>query len=203
MVSRASRLPGRFRRDDKAATAVEFALVAVPFLGVLLAIFKSAFTLFNAEILDTVAANVSRQLMTGQIQTSGQTCALQKQTFQNMICPLTGTRPATALPSNFDCSKVIIDVRASNAVNNLDVSNSLYANPGQAQFTPAALGQNNIVRIIYPLPAILPILAGVTTATIAPVRTGQVTYGGIWTHILMGVSVFRTEPYGAGGGSTC
>ena len=94
-------------------------------------------------------------------------------------------------------------MRASSAVNNLDVSNSLYANPSQAQFSPAAQGQNNIIRVIYPLPAILPILAGTTTATIAPVRNGQVNSGGIWTHILMGISVFRTEPFGGGGGSTC
>ncbi len=199
----ASRLCRRFRRDDKAATAVEFAIIAVPFLGVLLAIFESTFVLFNAEVMDNVAANVSRQLMTGQIQSSGQTCALQKQTFQNMICPLSGVRPATALPSNFDCSKVIIDVRASNAVNNLDVSNSLYSNPSSAQFSPAPQGQNNIIRVIYPLPAILPVLAGNTTATIAPIRNGQVVNGGIWTHILMGIAVFRTEPYGAGGGATC
>ena len=155
----------RFRRDDKAATAVEFAIIIVPFLGVLLAIFESTYVLFNAEIVDSVAANVSRQLMTGQIQTNGQTCALQKQTFQNMICPLSGPRPTSALPSNFDCSKVIIDVRASDSVNNLDVSSSLYANPSQAQFSPAAQGKNNIIRVLYPLPAIMPILAGTTTAT--------------------------------------
>lgn len=198
-----ARLCRRFRRDDEAATAVEFAIIAVPFLGVLLAIFESTFVLFNAEVMDSVAGNVSRQLMTGQIQSSGQTCALQKQTFQNMICPLSGARPTTALPSNFDCTKVIIDVRASNAMNNLDVSNSLYANPSSAQFSPAPQGQNNIIRILYPLPAILPVLAGTTNATIAPIRNGQVVSGGIWTHILMGIAVFRTEPYGAGGGSSC
>lgn len=199
----AFRMFRRFRRDDEAATAVEFAIIAVPFVGVLLAIFESAFVLFNAEVVDAVAANVSRQLMTGQIQTNGQTCLLQKQTFQNMICPVTGVRPSTALPSNFDCSKVIIDVRASNAMNNLDVSNSLYSDPSSAQFSPAPQGQNNIIRIIYPLPAILPVLTGTTNATIAPNRAGQASSGGIWTHILMGIAVFRTEPYGAGGGTTC
>lgn len=197
------RLLRRFRRDDKAATAVEFAIIAIPFLGVLMAIFESTFTLFNAEIVDAVAANVSRQLMTGQIQTNGKSCSQQKLDFQNTVCPTSGPRPGTGLPSNFDCSKVIIDVRQSSAVNNLDVSNSLYQNPSQAQFSPAPAGQNNIIRIIYPLPALLPILTGSTNQTIAPVRNGQVTYGGIWTHILMGIAVFRTEPYGGGGGSTC
>lgn len=193
----------RFRRDERAATAVEFAIIAVPFLAVLMAIFESTFVLFNAEVVDAVAANVSRQLMTGQIQSNGQTCAQQKVAFQNMICPTSGARPSTALPSNFDCSKVIIDVRASNAVNNFDVSNNLYMNPGNAQFTPAAQGQNNIIRIIYPLPAILPVIWGNTTASMKVDRTGQVQTGGLWTHILMGTAVFRTEPFGGGGGSTC
>ena len=199
------RLARRFRREEKAATAVEFAIVAVPFLAVLMAIFETTYILLNAEVVDAVSANASRQLMTGQLQSSGQTCAQQKQAFQNMICPLTNPRPSTALPSNFDCSKVIIDVRQSNAFNNLDVTNSLYQNPGQAQFSPAAQGQNNIIRIIYPLPAILPVLSGNTTATITNNRaaTNQTMVNGIWTHLLMGIAVFRTEPYGSGGGSTC
>ena len=194
----------RFRRDDRAATAVEFGIIALPFLGVLLAIFESTFTLFNAEILDSVAANTSRQLMTGQIQTNGQTCALQKATFQNMICPLSGVRPSTALPSNFDCSKVIIDVRASSNNNNLDVSNTLYQDPTQAQFAPAAQGQNNIIRIIYPLPTILPTMMGSTTSSMKIIRgKNDAQVSGAWKHILMGIAVFRTEPYGGGGGNSC
>ena len=194
----------RFRRDDKAATAVEFGIIALPFLGVLLAIFESTFTLFNAEILDSVAANTSRQLMTGQIQSNGSTCASQKTTFQNMICPLSGPRPSTALPSNFDCSKVIIDVRASSGVDNLDVSNSLYQNPSSAQFSPAAQGQNNIIRIIYPLPVILPTMMGSTTSSMKIIRgKNDAQVSGAWKHILMGIAVFRTEPYGGGGGNSC
>ena len=195
----------RFRREENAATAVEFAIVAVPFLGVLMAIFETTFVLFNAEAVDAVATNVSRQLMTGQIQSSGGSCTDQKLAFQNMICPPSGARPSSALPSNFDCSKVIIDVRQSNAFNNVDVTNSLYQNPTQAQFSPAAQGQNNIIRIIYPLPAILPVLTGNTRSTITNNRaaTNQTQTNGIWTHILMGIAVFRTEPYGTGGGSTC
>ena len=194
----------RFRRDDRAATAVEFGIIALPFLGVLLAIFESTFTLFNAQILDTVAANTSRQLMTGQIQTNGQTCASQKSTFQNMICPLTDVRPSTALPANFDCSKVIIDVRASSNNNNLDVSNTLYQNPSQAQFAPAAAGQNNIIRIIYPLPTILPVMMGSTTSNMKIIHgKNDAQVSGAWKHILMGIAVFRTEPYGSGGGNSC
>jgi Flp pilus assembly protein TadG len=192
----------RFRREENAASAVEFAIIAVPFLGILMAIFESTFLLFNAEIVDAVTANVSRQLMTGQIQTNGQTCAQQKLAFQNMICPTSGARPSTALPSNFDCSKVIIDVRQSN-LNNVDETNTLYQDPTQAQFTPATSGQNNIIRVIYPMTAIMPIITGFSNGSIGVNHAGQVQYNGVWSHIIMGTSVFRTEPYGSGGGGTC
>jgi Flp pilus assembly protein TadG len=197
------RLLRRFRREENAASAVEFAIISIPFLGILMAIFETTFVLFNAEMVDAVTANVSRQLMTGQIQTNGQSCAQQKVTFQNLICPTSGARPSTALPSNFDCSKVIIDVRQSSAVNNFDESNSLYQNPNQAQFSPASQGQNNIIRVIYPMQAIMPIISGFNNSSISGNRAGQVQYNGAWTHILMGISVFRTEPYGGGGGGTC
>ena len=134
------RLSQRFRRDEKAATAVEFAIISVPFLALLMAIFETTFVLFNAEIVDAVTANVSRQLMTGQIQTNGQTCAQQKQAFQDMICPASGTRPVTALPSNFDCTKVIIDVRQSTAMNNLDESNTLYTKSVAGAVRPGPAG---------------------------------------------------------------
>lgn len=196
------RILSRFRKDAKAVAAVEFAIISVPFLAVLMAMFETAFVLFNAEMLDATTANVSRQLMTGQIQQSSGTCALQKQAFQNMICPLTGTRPASALPSNFDCSKVIIDVRQA-SFDSADVTNALYQNPGSAQFSPAPAGGNNVIRVIYPLPAIMPVLSGYSPTEIAVNRAGQVQYNGMWTRILMGVSVFKTEPYGTGGGGTC
>lgn len=199
----AARLLQRFRSDKRGVSAVEFGLVGVPFLGLLLAMFEAAFVLFNAEMVDEATANAVRPVFTGQIQQSGQSCALQKQTFINMICPASGPRPASALPSNFDCSKVIIDLRQSDAMNNLDVSDSLYQNPGGAKFEPAPAGQNNVLRVIYPLPAILPVLFTLPNGSVGVNRAGQVQYGGKWTHMLMGVSVFRTEPYGAGGGSSC
>lgn len=202
-VVRAAQLIQRFRHDIAAATAVEFGLIAVPFLAVLMAILETTFVLLNAEVVDTVTANVSRQLMTGQIQASGQTCAQQKLAFQDMICPRSGPRGASALPGNFDCAKVIIDVRQSTAMNNLDASNALYMDPSQAQFAPAPAGQNNIIRVIYPLPAVLPILSGYNNASIGNNRAGQVQINGTWMHILMGIAVFRTEPYGSGGGSSC
>ena len=184
-----------FKRNEDGATAIEFAMVSIPFLAVLFAIFETALVFFNASALDAVTANASRQLMTGQIQLNGQTAAQQKTTFQNLICPTSGTRPSTALPSQFDCSQVTIDVRASSDFSNADTTNALYANPTSAQFTPGSAGQVNIVRVIYPMPVFLAVLGGTNTNAIQANRTGQVLLSGSWVHILMGIAVFKTEPY--------
>lgn len=183
----------RYGKDERGATAVEFGLVAVPFLAILFAIFETAFMFLNQETLENVTANAARQLLTGEIQNSGNAAA-QKTTFTNLICPTSGPRPATALPSNFSCSKVIIDVRASTNFN-VDTTNSLYANPGNAVFQPGAAGQINVVRVIYPLPVYLSILNGFGASSIRPNRAGQTLVDGVWSRVIMGISVFKVEPY--------
>lgn len=192
-----ARLAARGRRygaDERAATAVEFSLISIPFLAILFAIFETAFMFLNQETLENVTANAARRLLTGEIQQSSANVATQKSAFVNMICPTSGTRPASALPRNFDCSKVIIDVRASTDFN-VDTTNALYANPSNAVFQPGAAGQINVVRVIYPLPVYLSILNGFGASSVQVSRAGQTVVDGIWTRIIMGIAVFKVEPF--------
>src|SRR5437016_8109004 len=69
------------RREDGAA-AVEFALVAVPFLALLFAIIETALVFFAGQYLETLVADSSRLIMTGQVQSQGTT---QSQ-FLNQLC---------------------------------------------------------------------------------------------------------------------
>lgn len=192
-----ARLAARGRRygaDERAATAVEFALISVPFLAILFAIFETAFMFLNQEMLENVTANAARRLLTGEIQQSAPDAATRKANFVDMICPTSGPRPPSALPRNFDCNKVIIDVRASTDFN-VDTTNALYANPSNAVFQPGAAGQVNVVRVIYPLPVYLSILNGFGASSIQASRAGQTIVDGIWTRIIMGISVFKVEPF--------
>jgi Flp pilus assembly protein TadG len=105
----------RIRRDESGATAVEFALLALPFFALLFAILEIALVFWTTQVLETAVADASRQLYTGQFSTtfaSAQTAATsngqpqptQADTFKSLVCA-----KASALIS---CAKIKVDVQA-------------------------------------------------------------------------------------------
>ena len=58
------RLLRRFRSDRSGATAVEFAMVSVPFLGLLFAIFETAFVFLVGEGLDAATTAAAMMMRT-------------------------------------------------------------------------------------------------------------------------------------------
>ena len=63
-----TRVVRRFTRHQKGAAAVEFALVATPFLALLFAIIESALVFFAGQMLESAASDAGRMIMTGQAQ---------------------------------------------------------------------------------------------------------------------------------------
>src|SRR5471032_2864150 len=72
----------RFVRRENGATAVEFALVATPFIALLIAILETALVFFAQQVLQTATTQTSRLIMTGQAQTQNLTAAQ----FQQAVC---------------------------------------------------------------------------------------------------------------------
>src|SRR3954454_9479688 len=70
---------GAFARDSKAATAVEFALVAAPFLALLIALIQTFLVFFAQELLESVVSQSARLVMTGQVRNQAMTQAGFKQ----------------------------------------------------------------------------------------------------------------------------
>ncbi len=58
----------RFARNKQGTTAVEFGLVAAPFLALLFAIIETAVVFFAGQTLETAVADTARLIMTGQAQ---------------------------------------------------------------------------------------------------------------------------------------
>jgi Flp pilus assembly protein TadG len=58
----------RFRTDPSGTTAVEFAMVAMPFLMLLLFVFELSYDLFSQSVLDNALQLAARQLQTGNAQ---------------------------------------------------------------------------------------------------------------------------------------
>ena len=66
-----ARAARRFARQQDGAAAVEFALVALPFLALTFAILETALVFFAGQTLEAAATDAGRLIMTGQAQTAG------------------------------------------------------------------------------------------------------------------------------------
>lgn len=187
------RLLRRFGRDRSGATAVEFAMVSVPFLGLLFATFQTAFVFLAQEGLDAATAVAARQLMTGQAQVlSGISSAAQ---FRDLlIC--SPTPPAQRiLPTFITCPNLIVDVSQATSFAGANVSKSYYTNP-TTNYNPGGANCIVIVRVVYPMPAYLSILSANKLVSNGTANTsGQTLYQGQMSYILMSTAVFRNEPF--------
>ncbi len=174
----------RFGGDRRGATAVEFGLVVTPFLAVICAIFELGFANFQNEMLANAVNDASRAMLTGRLQTANVTTV--QQFVSSYLCQSTGR----TLPSNFNCSNLIVDVRPATTFAAGDTSNNFYKSTTN-EFCPGQPGQIMVMRIAYPLPAIFPVnlfsrAAGVVTDV--PNLSGRY-------HILMGEALFEEENY--------
>lgn len=69
--------------DDRGATAVEFSLVALPFVFLLFSIVEVCVANAVSASLDNATSNAARLIMTGQMQTSG---AAATTAFKTQVC---------------------------------------------------------------------------------------------------------------------
>jgi Flp pilus assembly protein TadG len=174
----------RFRSDVGGATAVEFGIVSLPLFAVVLAIFELGYVNFESEMLAAAATQAARAMLTGQLQGAGVSSAQQFVT--TYLCPSTGR----TLPTSFDCSKIVVDVRTAASFPSADLSNDFYKGTDN-EFCPGAPGSIVILRVAYPLPAIAPLNLFSPSAGVVDDVPGESG----WHHILLGESVFVEEEY--------
>ena len=173
-----------FCRDERGVYAVEFGLVALPFLGLLFAIIEVSWVSFNSEQLQAAVDKAARKVMTGQIQNSNiqSTAAF----IANLLCPTDGTR---VLPASWDCTHLYVDIRTASDFTSADLTSTFYTAP-----TKYCLGNPStivVLRVVYPMASIFPLSTFnqyIGLANNVPSVSG-------WQHILMGSAVFKTEPY--------
>jgi Flp pilus assembly protein TadG len=171
----ARRILRRFRRRDDGSVAVEFALVALPFLALLFAIMETAIVFFAGQTLETAAADSARLILTGQAQKQGLTQAQ----FKEEVCK--------RIRGLFDCENgVQVDVRTYSSFSAMTSTKPLDAN-GNINLTPTyqpgGPGDIVLVRLIYPWRVYLS-LPGLNLADMP---------GG--KRLLLATAAFRNEPY--------
>lgn len=173
------RLARRFIREQDGAAAVEFALVALPFLALLFAILETALVFFAGQTLETAAAESSRLIMTGQAQTANYT----KEDFKTQVC--------NRIYGLFSCSEIYVDVKQytafSTANNTAPVTNGTF-DTSKMDYVPGGPGCIEVVTLYYQWPIYVSLLG-----------SGLSNLNGN-KRLLAATAVFRNEPYSTTGG---
>jgi Flp pilus assembly protein TadG len=175
-LQRLAREISRFARTDGGTTAVEFALIAPPFLATLVAILEVTLFLFAQALLQNAAVEAGRLFMTGQATSSNTT---QTQ-FESDVCPM-----VSAL---FTCKSVMVNVQSYSSVSGASAGeptltfNSSGGVSNTWSYTPGSPGELMVVQLIYEWP----ILSGPFGYVIPNLGNGYAE--------MMGVSAFRVEP---------
>ena len=170
------RIARRFVRKQDGAAAVEFALVATPFLALTFAILETAFVFFAGQTLEAATADAARLIMTGQAQSAGYTAA----DFKNQVC--------ARIYGLFDCqSGITVNVQtytSFSSVNTaLPISNGQFntANMGYSPGTEP--GDITVVQLYYQWPVYVSMLSNNLSNVSGNKR------------LLAATAVFRVEPY--------
>ncbi len=176
-----------FARAEEAAAAVEFALVAAPFLALIFAIMETALVFFAGQSLEAVATEAGRMVMTGQAQSAGYSTAADFKT--NVVCPALGSN------SLFDCSKVDVDVKTYTnfaSINSAPPVKDGQLNTTNMCYAPGGAGAIVVVRLYYQWPIYLSLL----NDSLSNLSGGK--------RLLVATTVFRNEPFNASGtANTC
>lgn len=165
----------RFRRHRRGSAAVEFALVAPVFFGLLFALIESALVFFAGQLLETATQDSARMIMTGQAQGSAYTQAQ----FKTNLCG--------RLSTLFDCTNgIYIDVQKYSTFAAVSMSNQIDASKNfnsTMKYDPGTPGDIVVVRVFYQWPTFVTGLG----YNIANLSNGK--------RLLMGTVAFRNEPY--------
>jgi Flp pilus assembly protein TadG len=167
----------RFLQGRGGSTAVEFALLAAPFLGLLFGIVELGMIFLISTSLDNATTDVARQIRTGQLQQAGGATA---GSFGTAVC-----NEMSWLGAN--CSaNLSVDVRTFASFASTSIPDPIT----NGQFTPASLlfqmggpGDIILVRTYYPWQLVAPFLDG----SVARLGNGQT--------LIESVTTFRNEPY--------
>jgi Flp pilus assembly protein TadG len=172
-----------FALCQKGATALEFALVAAPFLALLIAIFETALVFFAGRVLDEVTEEASRYILTGQAQQNNVT---QSQ-FQTYVC--TSSDTAVLVSALFNCNKLMINVDNYSAFSSAGTTSpTLTFNPNGTvsntwNYSPGSPGSIVVLQIMYQWPVVL----GPLGLNLANLSNGD--------RLLVSTAVFKNEPY--------
>jgi len=167
----------RFRKAERGATAVEFALIAPAFIATLVAVFQTCVFLFAQMALQNAAVQAGRYFLTGQAQNNSWTAG----DIIKKVCTNTN------LSLVFNCNYMYIVVQTASSFSAANTSEPAMYSGGQPitgyAYNPGTSGDVMVVQLIYAWPVVSAPL-GFNISNL-PNNAAEI----------MGVSAFRVEPY--------
>jgi Flp pilus assembly protein TadG len=161
----------RLVRKQDGSAAVEFGMVAGPFLLLVFAIMETALVFFAGQTLETAVADSARLIMTGQAQTQG----FNQTAFKNQVC--------ARIYGLFDCANGLhVDVKTYTAFSNVNMTPPLDAGgnfQNNMTYQPGGPGDIVVVRLFYQWPIYVSLLQNMAGNK----------------RLLIATSAFRNEPY--------
>jgi Flp pilus assembly protein TadG len=181
---RVARAVGRFIRNSKGTTAIEFSFVALPFFALMFAILETALTFFAQNFFEDSLARVARQVRTGQAQ---KVSGMNADAFKTLFC--------ARLAPMFNCpGGVTLDIRTYSSFQ--DVNDNGLTTPTiqsgidqgnldttNTQFVPGGGGDIVVVRAYYSWPVFVNRLGN----NLVTMPNG--------THLIVATAAFRNEPF--------
>jgi Flp pilus assembly protein TadG len=165
----------RFGRNRRGSAAVEFAVIAPVFFGLLFAIIETAIIFFAGQVLESITQSSARYVMTGQAQNAN----FQASDFKTYLC---NQIPAAM----FTCANISVDVQSYTAFSNVTLSSQIDAGGNfinNMQYNPGIQGSTVVVRVFYPWPQIVTGLGYNITNMAGSKR------------LLVAAAAFKNEPY--------
>ncbi|MBB4373373.1 Flp pilus assembly protein TadG [Bradyrhizobium sp. cir1] len=165
-----------FAADRGGATAVEFALVAAPFLALIIALLQTFIVFFAQQLLENIARQSARLVMTGQVQSAQLTQAAFKQKVCDQISIL------------FTCSGLMVDLQVANSWSgaNTGMPTLTFDSSGAVtntwQYNPGDAGDIVVLRVMY----VWPVMLGPLGFNLSNLSTGN--------RLLMSSAAFQNEP---------
>jgi Flp pilus assembly protein TadG len=178
-LSAPARAARRLLRRQDGTAAVEFALVALPFLALLFAIIETGLVFFAGQALEDAVTESARKIMTGQAQIAG----YDQEDFKNkVVCDYMNSGIGL-----FDCQKVMVSVKTYSTFGEINTTppiedGELKLDPKKLPYQPGSPGDIVVVSLYYRWPISVSLL-----------NENLTNVGG--DRLLVASSVFRNEPF--------
>ena len=166
----------RFARCRSGSAAVEFAMIAAPFLALIFLILNTAMAFVAQQTLQTATTQAARLVMTGQAQSQGMSASQ----FQQAIC--------ANLTALFTCSGIYVSVQTfttfttMNSTPSTAFANGTFNSAGMP-YTLGNKGDIELIQVFYQWPIF---------------ATGlgfNFSNDGGTTDLLIASAAFRNEPF--------